>query len=160
MAETLPLLYSRSHHLDPQANQEPTLLPSRAKRKREAPLEEPCRERPTVAGLAHSQDQLAVLPGSAAWLPCRLSLVPGLSPHAHAQMCEWPWSATFHQELCSLLFLILQVAVAQEQLGSQGEGMGQSWPLPMPAWQKHCQRELWRPVDAVGATGSYSWACA
>lgn len=148
MTGTLPLLYSQSHHLDPQrlaGTQERAPLASLTGKEEKEALEEPCRQRPTVAGLAHSQDQRVILPGSAAWLPCRLSLVPGLSPHAPAQMCGWPWSSGFHQELCILLFLILHVAVAQEQLGSQGEDMGQSWPLPMPAWQKHCQRELWRP---------------
>lgn len=31
---------------------------------------------------------------------------------------------------------------------------GQGWPLPMPAWQKHCQR------TPGGAKGDYSWAWA
>lgn len=148
MTGTLPLLYSQSHHLDPQGlagTQARAPLASLTGKEEKEALEEPCRQRPTWQAWHTPKTNVLYCQGQAAWLPCRLSLVPGLSPHAPAQTCGWPWSSGFHQELCILLFLILQVAVAQEQLGSQGEDMGQSWPLPMPAWQKHCQRELWRP---------------
>lgn len=82
MTGTLPLLYSQSHHLDPQGlagTQARAPLASLTGKEEKEALEEPCRQRPTVAGLAHSQDQRVMLPGSAAWLPCRLS-VPGAGP--------------------------------------------------------------------------------
>lgn len=89
----------------------------------------------TLSHARRCEDWPAVLPGSAAWLPC--STVPGTRPQHHMLSAQM-WG--FHQELCSLAILSLQVALTQEQSGVQGEGMGQSPPLPMPDWRKHCQK--------------------
>lgn len=152
----LPLLHSQGHHLDPQgpARTQPGvhLASLTSKEGKGAPRRNPLDRGflvPCVlkTNLSHQVSCLAPL-----------QLCPWSQASAPRALCPnvgWPWGSRFHQKLCSLLFLSLKVALAQEQLGDQGEeGTGQSCPLPMPAWWKPCQRELLDDGGAVRATGT------
>lgn len=141
---------------DPEASQNPrTCL---AKRKRDPPPththhEEPFRQRPAVAGLVSShskclKDQLAVPPGSAAWLPC--SAIPWCQASATCSLLKCvdrPGAPDSTRNAAASSFFPI-VTVAQEQVGGQGEGRRQSWPLPMPTCHKYSQENSGEAVRA------------
>lgn len=86
-----------------------------------------------MAGLVSSHSkcfkaQLVIPPGSAAWLPC--SAVPGARPQPTCSQpkCGWPWSSRFHQELCSLLFLIPTSGSGPEQSVARVKVWGRAGP--------------------------------
>ena len=105
-----------------------------------------------------SQDQLVVAPESAAWLPCSATPGAGPQPTCSLPKCAESPGAQIPPGTPQFALFILTSGGVPDQSGGQGEGVGQSWPLPMPAWQKYGQTEL-EAGEAVRATGSYFRAC-
>lgn len=90
---------------------------------------------------------LVLPPGQLPGSPAALSLVPGLSPTCPLPKCGVALELQIPSETLQLALFIPKSGTGPRTIGGdqgKGKGTGQSWPLPMAAWQKYCQRELWR----------------
>lgn len=123
--------------------------------------EEPFRQRPAGLVSSHSKcfkDQLAVPPGSAAWLSAALS--PGARPQPHA-LCPKVWrarSSGLHQNSAACSFPPT-VAVAQEQAGGRGTVGGRAGPCQDLLDTNAAKRTL-EAGEAARAPGNYFGAFA
>lgn len=111
-------------------SREPATLPSRSTKEKTSP-----RERPFRQSLSGFTRLVARLP------------VPGARPQPHmpsAHMRGGPGAPDFSRNAAACAFILKSGTGPRTVGGDLGKGTGQSWPLPMPAWWRHCQRELWR----------------
>lgn len=79
--------------------------------------------------------------------PAPCSTVPGVWPQPHmpsAHMQGGPGAPDFSRNSAAGAFILKSGTGPRTVGGDPGKGTGQSWPLPMPAWWRRRQRELWR----------------